>query len=72
MSVCTVAAVAPFNGADIDVASIKADCLKGLERNSVPSYLQIVTEIPKTISEKPLERLLRDEFRKDAPNVIAL
>ena len=67
-----VAAVAPFNGAEIDVESIKSDCLKGLERNSVPSYIQIVTEIPKTISEKPLERLLRDEFRKDAPNVIAL
>lgn len=67
-----VAAVAPFEGKEIDIGSIKADCLKGLERNSIPTYIQIVKDIPKTVSEKPLERILRDEFKKDAPNVVTL
>ncbi|MBU0991215.1 MAG: AMP-binding protein [Proteobacteria bacterium] len=67
-----VAAVAPFEGREVDIESIKKDCLKGLERNSFPSYIQIVPEIPKTVSEKPLERILKDEFRKDAPNVISI
>jgi hypothetical protein len=30
-----------------------------------------VEEIPKSASEKNLDRILRDEFRKDAPNVHA-
>ncbi|MFA6010048.1 MAG: AMP-binding protein [Desulfobacteraceae bacterium] len=65
-----VAAVAPFNGKTIDVERLKTACLKGLEKNAIPSYLQIVSDIPKTISEKPLSRLLKDSFRPDAENVI--
>jgi crotonobetaine/carnitine-CoA ligase len=65
-----VAAVSPFAGKTIDVAKIKAACLTSLEKNAIPSYLQIVGEIPKTISEKPLSRLLKDSFRPDAENVI--
>ncbi len=67
-----VAAVAPFNGTPIDVKRIRTACLEGLEKNAVPSYLQIVPEIPKTISEKPLSRLLLESFRPDAENVIKL
>jgi crotonobetaine/carnitine-CoA ligase len=33
-----------------------------LERNSVPSFVQVVSEIPKTASQKNLDRLLREEF----------
>jgi len=44
-------------------------CLKDLERNSVPSYIQVVQEIPKTGSEKNLDRLLREEFRPEADGV---
>jgi len=29
----------------------------------------VVDEIPKTASEKNLDRLLRDDFKKNAPNV---
>mgnify|MGYP000010201627 CR=1 FL=1 len=35
---------------------------KNLETNCVPSYLQVVGEIPKTASEKPQERILLDSF----------
>ncbi|MDY6903279.1 MAG: AMP-binding protein [Thermodesulfobacteriota bacterium] len=67
-----VAAIAPYEGQAVDVDAVKAACLKGLERNSVPTYLQVVDEIPKTISEKMLSRLLKDEFSPDADNVITL
>lgn len=67
-----VAAVAPFNGQAIDVGKIKQACLEKLERNAVPSYIQIVDEIPKTISEKALSRVLKDSFSPDADNVFKL
>jgi acyl-CoA synthetase (AMP-forming)/AMP-acid ligase II len=65
-----VAAVAPLPGKKIDVNSIVHLCLKKLERNSVPMYFQIVDEIPKTITEKALERVLQEQFRPDSPNVV--
>ncbi len=65
-----VAAVAPLSGKKIDVDSLIGLCLKKLERNSVPSYLQIVDEIPKTITEKALDRVLKEQFHPDAPNVV--
>ncbi|MGO9007933.1 MAG: class I adenylate-forming enzyme family protein [Beijerinckiaceae bacterium] len=40
-----------------------------LERNSVPSFLQIIREIPKTASEKPQERFLIEMFRSDPASV---
>jgi crotonobetaine/carnitine-CoA ligase len=65
-----VASVTPLPGKKVDVNSLISLCLKKLERNSVPSYFQIVDEIPKTITEKALERVLREQFRPDAPNVV--
>ena len=65
-----VAAVAPLLGKKIDVDSLTRLCVKKLERNSVPSYFQIVDEIPKTITEKALDRILKEQFRPDAPNVV--
>ena len=65
-----VAAVAPFENCEVDIGSVKEVCEKELERNSMPSYFQIVAEIPKTISEKPLERILKESFRPDADNVV--
>jgi crotonobetaine/carnitine-CoA ligase len=46
-----------------------AACRAALEPNFVPSYFQIVDEIPKTISQKILTRHLVDEFDPAAPNV---
>lgn len=65
-----VAAISVFDDKTFDAEAIKDLCMRTLERNSVPSYFQIVDEIPKTITEKPLERLLRESFRPDANNVI--
>ncbi|MDY6822787.1 MAG: AMP-binding protein [Thermodesulfobacteriota bacterium] len=67
-----VAAVAPYEGQRIDIEAIKEVCKNSLERNSIPTYLQVVDEIPKTISEKMLSRVLKDEFSPDADNVVAL
>ncbi|HWR68622.1 MAG TPA: AMP-binding protein [Desulfomonilia bacterium] len=59
-----VAAIAPFEGKTIDPKAIYEKCRKDLEPNFIPSFLQIVPEIPKTISEKALDRKLREEFEK--------
>lgn len=64
-----VAAVAPFEGKTIDPAAIFAACRKTLEPNFVPSWLQVKEAIPKTISEKALDRVLKDEFSPEAANV---
>lgn len=64
-----VAAVAPFEGRTIDPASIFRKAAEGLERNAIPSYIQVVEEIPKSASEKYLDRVLRDQFSPDAENV---
>jgi len=67
-----VAAVVATPGRSIDAESIFQQFLEGLEKNSVPSYIQVVDAIPKTISEKNLDRVLREEFREDAENVFKL
>jgi crotonobetaine/carnitine-CoA ligase len=65
-----VAAIAPFKNGMVDVEGIRKACMAELERNSLPSYFQIVEEIPKTISEKMLARVLKDTFDPYALNVI--
>ena len=45
-------------------------CKRELEANFMPSYLQLVDEIPKTASEKPMERFLLEKFSPDAENVV--
>jgi crotonobetaine/carnitine-CoA ligase len=67
-----VAALAPFAGKDLDPEEIFKLAVKGLERNSVPSYLQLVDEIPKSASEKYLDRVLKDDFSPEAANVYRL
>ncbi len=64
-----VAALAPFDRGSIDPGSVYELCKKRLESNYIPSYLQIVAEIPKSISEKALDRVLRSEFSPDNDNV---
>jgi len=59
----------PVGGRRPDVRSIFAACRAGLEPNFVPTYLQVLEEIPKTASEKPQERLLLAEFDPRATNV---
>jgi len=64
-----VAAVVAAPGAAIDPEKILKALNGTLEKAWIPSYLQIVDEIPKTASEKNLDRVLKDAFRVDAPNV---
>ncbi len=64
-----VAAIVPTEEKVPDIKGIFDLCLKGLERNSVPSYIQIVQEIPKTGSEKNLDRFLREEFRPEVDGI---
>ncbi|MFQ5699408.1 MAG: AMP-binding protein, partial [Myxococcota bacterium] len=64
-----VAAIVAQPGAELDPDSVFQVCRRGLEGNFVPSYLQVVPEIPKTASEKPQERFLRERFAPDAEGV---
>jgi crotonobetaine/carnitine-CoA ligase len=67
-----VAALVAAPGQEIEGESIFEAFISGLERNAVPSYIQVVDEIPKTISEKNLDRVLKERFREDAENVYKL
>jgi crotonobetaine/carnitine-CoA ligase len=64
-----VAAIVPAPGETVDAAAIFATCRRKLEANFVPSYLQVLDDIPKTASEKPQERILLDQFDPNAPNI---
>jgi crotonobetaine/carnitine-CoA ligase len=58
--VATVVAGTP----DFDPQHIFTWCRERLEANMVPSYVQQIDIIPKTASEKPQERFLRDAFEE--------
>ncbi len=64
-----VAAVVPASAGDFSAADVFAACRKGLEANFVPTYLQVVEQIPKTASEKPQERFLLERFAPGAEGV---
>jgi crotonobetaine/carnitine-CoA ligase len=64
-----VAAVVPEDAAQFSPASVCQACRAGLEANFVPSYLQVVDEIPKTASEKPQERFLLEAFAANPEGV---
>lgn len=57
--------------ARFDPAAVFAYCREKLEANFVPSYLQIVDEIPKTASEKPQDRFLIEALRAPGAEVYA-
>jgi crotonobetaine/carnitine-CoA ligase len=64
-----VAAVVPVDRSGFSPAALFTACRESLEANFVPSYIQVVDQIPKTVSEKPQERFLLDRFDVDAPDV---
>ncbi|MBR0568893.1 AMP-binding protein [Azoarcus sp. L1K30] len=59
-----VAAVIPEAGVPFDPDALFRLCRDQLESSSVPGYLQVVAEIPKTASEKPQERFLKEAFKE--------
>lgn len=65
-----VAAIVPRDRGTFDADSVFSKCKSELEANFMPSYLQLVTEIPKTASEKPQERFLLEAFSEDSEDVI--
>ena len=64
-----VAAVVPKDAASFDPQAIFRVCRATLEPNSVVAWVQVAAEIPKTASEKPLERLLVDRFEQTREGV---
>ncbi len=58
-----VVAAIVVDRARFDPAALFAECRDRLEANFIPSYLQVVGEIPKTASEKPQDRFLIDALR---------
>ncbi len=67
-----VAGIALFEGREPDPAAMFECSRKGLEANSVPDYLLFLDEIPKTISEKPQERFLKQSFEEHPERVYKL
>jgi crotonobetaine/carnitine-CoA ligase len=57
-----VAAVVPKQAHGFDAQQLYAVCRARLEANFVPSFVQLLTQIPKTASEKPQERFLVEAF----------
>ena len=66
-----VAAIVAAGPGTPDLDSLRAKCRRELEPNMVPGWLQLVPEIPKTISEKPQARFLQEQFRPDAERVFS-
>ncbi|MGC8534183.1 MAG: AMP-binding protein [Rhizomicrobium sp.] len=65
-----VAAVVPSRDG-FEPEAIFAHCRSKLEPNFVPTYLQVVTEIPKTASEKPQDRFLVEALCTEGAEVYA-
>ncbi|MCQ4325314.1 ATP-dependent acyl-CoA ligase [Stutzerimonas stutzeri] len=57
-----VAAVVALPGHVLEHSQLLAHCSRYLPRNLLPSHVQVLDEIPKTASEKPLERILRESL----------
>ena len=62
-----VAAIVSTDKATFQPADIFKTCVEKLESNFIPSYIQLVDEIPKTASEKPQERFLLEAFTVNDP-----
>jgi len=65
-----VAAVVLRDGAREDAETIFAWCRTRLAKNSLPAMLQLLDEIPKTASEKPMKRFCRQFLLEQPENVL--
>ncbi|MDM8000214.1 MAG: AMP-binding protein [Dehalococcoidia bacterium] len=64
-----VAAVSPLENHTIDPQSVFALCKTELAVNYIPSYLHVLPELPKTLTEKPLTRELKQLYDKGAGKI---
>lgn len=60
-----VAAVVTLPHDALDHRHVLEHCARYLPRNLWPSHVQVLDEIPKTASEKPLERILRERLESE-------
>lgn len=58
-----VVAAIVVDRAAFDPSALFAYCRENLEPNFIPTFLQVVAEIPKTASEKPQDRFLLDALQ---------
>ena len=66
--------IAARHGAEItykpvDAQALFAVCRRKLESNFVPSFIQVLSAIPKTASEKPQDRFLIEALYSDPASV---
>ena len=66
-----IAAVVATESGCFDAGEGYAACREKLDPNSVPDFIQLVPEIPKTASEKPQERFLLEALDIHAENIFA-
>jgi len=66
-----IAAVVAADPDRFEPGAVYAVCREKLDANSVPDFIQLVPEIPKTASEKPQERFLLEDLDIQADNVFA-
>jgi len=59
-----VAAVVPVNARRFDAQDVFLWCRDRVEGNTVPGFIQVVEELPKTASEKVQPRFLRQMFHE--------
>ncbi|MBI3675818.1 MAG: AMP-binding protein [Proteobacteria bacterium] len=64
-----VVAAIVVDRSSFDPDVIFAGCRQKLEANFIPSFLQVVAEIPKTASEKPQDRFLIEALRTDGAEI---
>ncbi|RYZ04732.1 MAG: ATP-dependent acyl-CoA ligase [Comamonadaceae bacterium] len=64
-----IAAVVPIDARMLDVQGLFRICRDSLEANFVPSFIQVVSQIPKTASEKPQERFLAEALKTHPQDV---
>ncbi|PLW67870.1 AMP-binding protein [Pseudohalioglobus lutimaris] len=64
-----VAAVVANPDLEFDANAVFDSCKSQLAASFMPTFLQVVKDIPKTVSEKPQERFLLEDFSVDAANV---
>ncbi|NOZ42433.1 MAG: ATP-dependent acyl-CoA ligase [Alphaproteobacteria bacterium] len=64
-----VAAVVVADPDRFDVQSVFRQCAHELEGNFIPTFVQLLPEIPKTASEKPQERFLLELFANNPERI---
>jgi len=64
-----VVAAIVVDRARFDASAIFAGCQRKLEANFIPSFLQVLDEIPKTASEKPQDRFLIEALKASTAEV---